>query len=140
MSGDFAGLHSGAYGPWAAAHVRANDRPKSILRKHNYHYTWGISSRFGAGITLPPLDLQTSLAIGRYASIEGLDRSQEELTVDPEGSERHLELDASLGFNVPSTPVRLGVGWATNERISRIERIVVERTLHTWSTSVGLQL
>lgn len=140
LNGDFAGIHSAAYSSWAADAVREGDRPKSILRKHNYYYGWGISSRLGASLRVAPFDLGARLLIGGYASEEGLDRTQEELTLDPAGSDRVLLTDTSLGFTVPTTSLRLGVGWGATRRWSRMEHRARERTLQTWSTSLALGL
>src|SRR5690606_26743972 len=110
LSGDFAGLHAPAYSSWARAAVGPSDRPKSILRKHGYSYSWGISSRLSAELRLPVLDVRAAAFLGAYDSQEHLDRTQEELTLDPDSTDRLLELDTSVGFTVPSTTVRLGAG------------------------------
>lgn len=140
LSGDFAGMHSAAYSGWADVHVRPGDRAKSILRKHGYHYLWGLSSRFSAGLEVAPVDLSGGVTLGTYDSIEDLDRAQEELTLDPHGSERLFELDTSLGLTIPTTPLRVGVGWSTNRRTSRLEEHTALRTMHTLSGSFGVVL
>lgn len=139
-SADFAGIHSAAFGDWAEATLGVGDRAKSILRKHNYHYAWGVSSRFGATLELPPLDASISALIGAYDSQEGADRTQEALTHDPDATDRVLELEAGAGFTIPSTPVRLGATWAVSERQSQVESFVAESTLHTVGLSLGLVL
>jgi len=140
LNGDFAGMHSAAFSDWARAHVGPGDRAKTILRKHGYHYLWGVSSRFGAELDVSPVDLSASFTLGTYDSIEDLDRAQEELTLDPDGGERFLEVDTSLGITIPTTPVRVGVGWAANKRASELEEVRVDRTLHTVSASLGVVL
>jgi hypothetical protein len=138
LSADFAGIHSGAYGDWVDARVRSGDRPKSILRKHNYYYGWGVSSRMSATLSLPPVDVRGAVLIGRYASQEGLDRAQEELTLDPGSGDRVLDLETGVGLTIPDTGVRLGGSWAVSDRQSQVENFVVERTLHTFGGSLGL--
>ncbi|MEQ9324668.1 MAG: DUF3943 domain-containing protein, partial [Polyangiaceae bacterium] len=132
LNGDFAGLHAPAYGEWADANVRDGDRPKSILRKHGYAYAWGVSSRFGASIALPPIDLRVDGWLGAYDSQEGLDRTQDELTLDPDSDDRLMEVQAELGFRVPGTPVRLGAGWSSRKRWHRVDSNATLRSLRTW--------
>lgn len=140
LNGDFAGLHSVAYPVWAKAALEPDDREKTVLRKHKYYYAWGVSSRFGGELTLGPLDLRAAATIGVYDSQEGLDRSQEGVTVDADLTDRLLEIDTEAGFTVPSTSFRLGAGWSSVGRSSRVEETIVDRQLHTWSLSLGASL
>jgi hypothetical protein len=140
LSADFAGVHSAAYGRWKDAELAPGDRPKSILRKHNYYYGWGGSSRVGAALVLPPFDAFAGVTIGAYDSHEGLDRAQEEITRDPDATDRWLELDSGAGVTIPATPVRLGVGFGVNRRDSHVERFFAERVLRTWSANLGVVL
>jgi len=132
FNGDFAGLHAPAYGAWADANVHPGDRPKSILRKHGYAYAWGLSSRFGGRLELAPIDIKVDGWLGAYDSQEGLDRAQAELTLDPDSDDRILEVQAELGFRVPATPVRLGVGWSSRKRWHRLEGFSIKRSLTSW--------
>jgi hypothetical protein len=136
INGDFAGIHSHAYSTWAATHVGPNDRPKSILRKHNYYYAWGLSSRLGTTVELGPVDLAAKALLATYDSQENLDRAQEELTLDPDAKDRILELDANLGFTLPTTRLRLGIGWSTTKRWSRVEQTAVTRQRQTFSLGI----
>jgi len=140
LNGDFAGIHSAAHSRWAADAVGPDDRGKTVLRKHNYYYAWGVSSRFGGRLDLGPVDLGVGVSIGAYDSQEGLDRSQEELTLDPDATDRAIELETQVGLTVPSTPMRIGVGWASSERRSRVGHQTVDRHLQTWSLAVGAHL
>ncbi len=140
LHGDFAGLHAAAYSGWANEVIGPEDRDKTILRKHNYYYAWGVSSRFGGRLSIGPLDLGASAAIGVYDSIEGLDRQQENLTIDPDATDRVLELEAQVGFTVPDTKVRLGAGWSSTERRSRVEHVIVDTNLETWTLGVSAGL
>ncbi len=140
LSGDFGGLHAMAYPEWLERRKDPDDREKTVLRKHKYYYAWGLSSRFGADLTLGPLDVRAGANLGIYDSHDGLDRSQAELTIDPELGDRLIELDTEVGLTVPSTRFRFGAGYARMDRRSHVEDIVVRRTRHTFSLSLGTSL
>jgi hypothetical protein len=138
INGDFAGIHSAAYRDWAAASVGPGDRPKSVLRKHAYYYGWGLSSRLGAALTIDPFEARAAATMGSYRSQQGLDRAQREITHDPASADRMLELETGVGLTLPHTPLRLGMGWAVSDRVSRVEGFQLERRLRTWSASLEL--
>ena len=137
---DFAGLHSVAYPTWADQTLGPDDQGKTVLRKHKYYYAWGLSSRFGGQLTVGPVDVGAAVNIGVYDSHEGLDRSQEELTIDQDLGDRLLEMGLEVGFTIPTTTVRMAGGWSSNDRRSSVEEIVVDRNLSTWSVSLGASL
>lgn len=139
-SADFAGIHSAAYSAWAAEAVGPGDRAKSILRKHNYYYGWGASSRLGAELRLGPLELGSRLLVAGYDSHEGLDRAQEEITLDPDSTDQVLELGASVGLRLPDTPARAGIEWTFTARRSRVESHIDERTKQTLGLVGGVEL
>lgn len=137
---DFAGIHAAAYPEWVRAEVGPDDRPKSILRKHGYYYGWGVSSEAGLGIRIGPLDARLELSVGGWASHDGLDRTQEELTLDPSSADQRLELEASIGWSPPETPLRLGIGSLTSKQRSRVEQFQLDRERQVWSLSLAAVL
>lgn len=137
LNGDFAGLSAPAYGEWATARLDEGDRPKSILRKHGYTYGWGLSTRFGGRVVLPPIDVRVAGWLGVYDSQEGLDRAQEEITLDPDSDDRILEIEGSIGFRIPRTPVRLGLRWSSRMRSSQLGWSHRERSLTGWEAEVS---
>lgn len=139
-SADFAGIHSAAYSDWARAAVGAGDRAKSILRKHNYYYGWGASSRLSSQLSLGPVDLGAALWAGAYDSHEGLDRAQEELTLDPDATDQLLEVSASVGLTLPGTSAHAAVSWSWTGRRSRVEQHVVDRAKQMLGLFAGVQL
>jgi hypothetical protein len=139
MSGDFAGLHSAAFRPWAKAKLQPDDRPTSILAKHNYAYGWGISTRIAAAMSAEPLHADVSLSLGSYRAINGLNRNQEAISHDVMARERHLEFSSSIGLYIPRTPVDLRIAWTRSERSSHIETVAIKQQRQSWSTSVGLR-
>ncbi|MCA9623975.1 MAG: DUF3943 domain-containing protein [Myxococcales bacterium] len=137
LNGDFAGLHSAAYGRWKELGLAEGEVEKTVLRKHNYYYAWGGSGRLEAQLDLGPLTLAGGAALGLYDSQEGLDRSQEALTIDSDLRDRVIDLDLSLGLRVPDTPVVLRGTYGSTARRSRLDAIVVDRRIQSWALSVG---
>jgi hypothetical protein len=99
VHGDFAGLRAGPYPDWKAENPDVID--KSILRKQSYYYGWGWSGRASAALATRFATLGGEIFYGRYASQEGLDRVQEQVTDDVEVDS--TVLDAELWLRVPLT-------------------------------------
>lgn len=99
VHGDFAGLRAGPYPDWKAENPDVID--KSILRKQGYYYGWGWSGRAGAALATRFATLGGEIFYGRYASQEGLDRVQEQVTADVEVDS--TVRDAELWLRVPLT-------------------------------------
>jgi len=91
---DFAGLHAPSWDRWESDNPDA--RAKTILIKQGYWYGWGWSTRLELELALEGVSFGGRLRHGRYASDEGLDRSQENVTDDVPGRERMLDADAFL--------------------------------------------
>ncbi|HWN70967.1 MAG TPA: DUF3943 domain-containing protein [Haliangium sp.] len=130
VHGDFAGLRAAPYSDWKAANPDVVD--KSILRKQGYYYGWGWSARAGAELTTPFASLGGEIFHGQYASHEGLDRVQEQITADVEVES--AVLDAELWLRLP-LPARLYAELAaqsrrrrtqvdTHEDTSRLDRVL----------------
>ena len=66
--------------------------------------------------------------------------NQEELTLDPDATDRVHELATEASFTVPNTLVRLALGWSASRRRSQVDSYVVDRDLHTWSVAVAAGL
>jgi hypothetical protein len=93
-NGDFAGLHAPSWDRWESDNPDV--RAKTILIKQGYWYGWGWSTRLELELSLEGVSFGGRLRHGRYASDEGLDRSQENVTEDVPGRERMLDADAFL--------------------------------------------
>lgn len=138
LNPEFSGVHAPGYPEWRDTLLPPEEVEKTILRKHGYYYAWGYSSRVGAEISWGPLALGADLEIGSYDSQENLDRSQEEITLDVDLRDSRLELNTQLSLRIPSTPLRLDVGWSTVNRDSRTGPLAIERDMNTWSLGVSL--
>jgi Domain of unknown function (DUF3943) len=100
VHGDFAGIRAAPYSDWKAANPDVVD--KSILRKQGYYYGWGWSARAGAELTTPFASLGGEIFHGQYASHEGLDRVQEQITADVEVESAVLDAELWLRLSLPA--------------------------------------
>lgn len=138
MNPEFAGLDAPTYPAWRASELGPDDVEKTILRKHDYYFAWGYSSRVGGSVHLGPLALETDLEIGSYNSQEGMDRNQDEVTVDVDLRDTLVEVDTKLSLRIPNTPLRFDLGWSAVERKSKIGNLASSRNMNTWSLGVNL--
>lgn len=94
LEGQFAGVHASAHESWAAANPGL--RTKTVLRRYDYFYGWGLGARIAATLEIPHLALEAGVFHGRYRSQEGLDRNQEAVTADVAAHDRALDLELRL--------------------------------------------
>lgn len=92
----FGGLGAPAFYEWAAAH--RDEVSKHILHRQGYFYGWGgalgASLRGRAGALRASFDL----LYAAYASQDGMDRHEDELTVDVPAAGSFLRYRAALGL------------------------------------------
>jgi hypothetical protein len=133
---DFAGLSSAAYPAWKLANPDALE--KTILRKHGYYYAWGVSGSLRAELTTRWVVLGARLLHGRYDSIEGLDKDQEEIDTDVDATDRVTDADAYLRVVIPYSGNRhLEARYGLQDRVSDLGGIHAEQRLHRYTLSVG---
>lgn len=89
-----AGIHSFRFKQWEAEHP--DDVGKSILHKQGYSYGFGGWGAFSLAIESAFARFTTRLHAGHYASKQGLDRTQEEVTNDVATRERLLDMEGIL--------------------------------------------
>jgi hypothetical protein len=91
---DFVGVHAEAWPRWRDAHP--DEVTKKILTTHGYYYGWGVSGRLELEVATPRVSAGGVVEYARYGSDEGLDRFQEDLTIDVEANDTILEWEAWL--------------------------------------------
>ncbi|WP_428269469.1 DUF3943 domain-containing protein [Haliangium sp.] len=138
LHGDFAGVHASPYAQWEATYP--DEIGKSILRKQGYYYGWGWSGRLRASLRLPYLTLGGALFHGRYASQEGLDRSQENLTIDVEASDTVRDYELWLRLQLFSTPLHVQLGAYSQRRKSHLGEFRSRSRLDRYFLSLGMLL
>jgi hypothetical protein len=138
LNPDFAGLHAPIYPLWQSSELEEGEVEKTILRKHGYYYAWGYSSRVGGSLHLGPLVFHADLEIGSYNSQEDLDRTQEDISHDVDLRDTLFEVDTKLSLRIPTTPIRLDLGWSSANRNSTMGDLFASRNLSTWSLGINL--
>ncbi len=117
---DFVGIHSAPFESWAQDHPQAVT--KSTLKTFGYSYGYGVSANLGVDLTLPFVRLGGRAFVGRYESIEGLARAQEELTEDPHSDDLVIDGDAYAQlYPLPDSGLYVEFSGSLRKRISRIE-------------------
>lgn len=108
LQGDFAAIRSLS---WPRVRQEfPDDVFKSSLQAGSYQYHLGVSTRLSLAVRLGAAQLSFEHRFGTYRSIEGLDRFQESVTRDPDGSETLHEYGVGLALEPPSSPVRVHAG------------------------------
>lgn len=114
----FGSISVPAFGPFREAHPEL--RTKTILEKAGYGYTFGWSLRAGATLHVEPLEVRMNALLGDHDSIEGLDRSQEEVVDDTDFHERVIEFGLGLWLAPRASALRAGIRGESRRRVSRI--------------------
>lgn len=135
---DFAGLHAAGHDTWKADHLDA--REKTILQKHGYYYAWGLATRLEAELELRRVSLGGRVAWATYDSQEGLDRTQESVTLDVDLRDRAFELDAWLRVAPWGRRGYVEARVLHEDRDSRIGDVRSDRSLTRWMLAVGAAL
>jgi hypothetical protein len=135
---DFAGINALSNEAWEAANP--DEQGKSILRKQGYYYGFGGSVALSAKLRYRSLILGGDVWAGRYESDEGLDRIQEELTVDQKASDtlRH----GNLWLRAEGLPYNLYLGAKIShqERSAQLEEFDESAALTTLTMHLGFAL
>jgi len=137
---DFAGLHALPLRRWRAANTDPDIVVKTILRKHGYYYGWGGSARAQLELTGPYLQVGAALMAGRYASQEGLDRAQENITADLESSDRVFEWDAWVRVLPLRERYYLELAASHTARHAELDGLSGSQDLRRYTIAVGAEL
>lgn len=103
VSPDFASLHSAAYEEYVRRF--GMEGTKASLARYGYLHSWGLSAGASAALRLGDAELAARGRFGRYESIDGVDREQDNVTVDSHGIETVLDFGASLTLAPVGAPV-----------------------------------
>lgn len=111
----FGSLSSLAYPLWRERHPDA--RAKTILGRAGYSYSFGWTARAEAALGVGPLNLEAGFLMGGHDSIQGLDRSQEEVLDDAPLGELVWEGNAGAWLR-SSLPIDVGLSYSLRRRLS----------------------
>jgi Domain of unknown function (DUF3943) len=135
---EFAGVRARAYDDY----LRANPDvvPKTTLGRAGYLYAFGVSTRADVELALGAYVSLGALVDYVYLdSVEGLDRNQEELTADPKGVDRVLDVEGSLRVYPLGRARRLLVelGFMQRKRSSTLAGFTRDASLFRSALRVG---
>lgn len=135
---DFAAIRSLAFEDWRQG--RDVSGVKSVLIDKNYQYHYGASARTSLAVNYAGVGIELKAAAGRYASLQGYDRFEENVTADVSGTENIYEYGGALQLGVPSTAAVLEVGVKRFGRISAISQNQEDVELARWDTRTTVSL
>ncbi|MEY4549061.1 MAG: hypothetical protein RL685_5256 [Pseudomonadota bacterium] len=135
LYGDFAPIRSLA---WPRVKAAAPGATYKSSLEGEYQYNLGGSLRSYAELRFHALLLSVEHMLGRYASIEGLDRFQEQITRDLEGSEHLDERKLTLAIEPPGALVRAYAGVERSSHVSELGGVRSGRLERRFVTGVGL--
>lgn len=133
---DFAGLHALAYDDYLEANPDTTE--KEILRKQRYYYGWGGSTRVELDLSVPHARLGGALVAGRYRSIEGLDRNQEQIDDDVAARDTVIDAEAWLRLR-PYGTAMIELRAARSRRASTVGAFDAEQSLTTVGVALGAE-
>jgi hypothetical protein len=134
---DFGPVRSLAFEEWARE--RGAEGVKSSLSSDGYYHSWGVSSGLEASLSIAPIHFELGGRAGWYESIDGIDRSQEQVTHDVHASDSIVELRGSIGYEPLTSPWTLRLDWAHFARSSWMAPFHVTRWDDRAGGSVGLR-
>lgn len=137
VSPDFAAPYSLAYERFRLAYGPGG--AKSSLEGHGYYFALGASAGVQATLAVDAFSLGVEGRYGRYESIDGAERMQEQVTRDPHLHDEILELAARTAFEPPDIPLALHLDAAHVGRRSHMAPFTARRSDERVGVAVGLR-
>jgi hypothetical protein len=134
---DFASLHSIAYESYVEPYSPKGS--KSSLLRHGYAHSWGFSGGMAAALQMGGLELGARARWGRYESIEGAERYEEDVTRAPHGTETLLGIAAYLRVEPAGSPFSGKVELARDLRFSSLGALDEQQSDNRFLTALGLR-
>jgi hypothetical protein len=135
VSPDFGSLYSAAFETYAFRYGR--EGTKSSLKRHGYFHGWGLSAGASAALIAGGFELGADARYGRYESIDGVERVQEEVTREPHGREAVTELEAHLAFEPRGVAVATQIELSQSIRSSALAAIETLRFTRRLTFGLG---
>jgi hypothetical protein len=132
---DFAAVRSHAYLPWRA--IYGDEGIRTELAKHSYYFAYGGSLIPRLRLEYKDFDLEASMLLSAYDSIDGVNRFEEEITNRLVLTDTVVQHNLSLGL--PSAIDGLGVDlvYEHTRRKSRIDSLRETDNLHSFQTRIS---
>ncbi len=138
ITGDFGGLRPVAWEQWLAE-GNSTVGIKTVLANQEYYYAFGYSGWTHLTLALAGLELGIDGNFGRYGSVEGHDRLQEQVTNDVSAVDWIVELGAHLTYAPSFLPLEARVGVARIIRTGSLGSVSVEKTYDRLTVGAGLR-
>jgi hypothetical protein len=137
---DFVSVDTPHREAWRARYP--DERGKTIVRKQGYAYGWGPSLMTGIQLRLGlaeghHVSLGGSLVLARYTSMDGLDRSQEDVTRDARVVESLHEVNL-FARGTLRNGLFAQFEWSRLDRSSTLDVLVARRDVQRLSLAAGL--
>ncbi len=136
---DFGAAYALAYPQYTKVYPR--DETKSVLREQGYQFVHGGSARAEASLSFRSLELGVRRGYGRYYSIQGADRFEDEITHQVTGTDDISETDFWVRAAAPRPlPLELSVDYNANRHINRLPPFSANRSERRMTFSLGFRL
>ncbi|HET9957855.1 MAG TPA: DUF3943 domain-containing protein [Polyangiaceae bacterium] len=135
---DFGAVRSLPY----AEHVAPFDTSgmKQVLRDQGYYFVRGASARLETSLSVFGLQLGASYGLGRYYSIQGIDRFQGEVLYDISSNDTIQDLDAWFAGAAPHSPIELRFDYNLTRHVSQMPPWTDRHRDQRATFSLGLRL
>ena len=135
MYADFGAIRSLA---WPLVRAAAPDDAFKSTLDESYQYHLGASSRLSAELRAGAARLTLEHGYGRYHSIDGLDRFEEDITRDIEGTETLEDRRVSLALEPSGSIARFRLGFERLSHASELGGVRADRLERRVVVGVGL--
>lgn len=99
LYGDFGQLKAQGYDSWRAMNPTARIRSVMQDKARPYYYAFGATVDPRINLAYRGVNVGGKLALSMFSSIDGADRDQEMMTVDPHMSDRDTSAEAWIGYS-----------------------------------------
>ncbi|HET9931674.1 MAG TPA: DUF3943 domain-containing protein [Polyangiaceae bacterium] len=136
---DFGAVYALAYPQYTRVYPR--DETKSVLKEQGYQFVQGGSARAEASLTYRSLELGVRRGYGRYYSIQGADRFEDEIRHQVLGTDDISETDFWMRAAAPRPlPLELSIDYNANRHINRLPPFSANRSERRMTFSLGFRL
>ncbi len=112
---------------------------RSVLRRRGYYYGFGLGSRLQLELDIDWLRIETEARFYHVESIEGLDREQEEVEVDPPIEDDMVRYRGTAVVTLPGRLLSLGLTYIHTRRWGKMERDTAERSFDRIEATLGVE-
>lgn len=135
---DFGMINAYGLNAYSVDHDLAGD--KTTLLYDGYYYGYGVSGKARVEASAGPVTIGAVGSLHYHASIEGLDRFQDDLTTDVRAWDTWFRLDANLTVRIPRTPLAVEASARWSSRRGAVGDVVARGTESRYALEVTWRL